>query len=298
MDAMLSDTVGTQINNKRSKGGNFISTLPGPLAKIAAKPQIPQSSTIIRLNSDFVTTDSVDSVGQVASSSHMNTISNKDSSIPTITSVATANISSGINAPELKSLIVLNGDIVTTTIPATFASSPPFVSSSYFADSASPSPSLGTANNTDLNSSRYLSRKAPPFASGVVPFRLSSAQLNNNQNLLGTSSSFPPPTSSSLTSSISTSFPATTLTAIAGQSQKGHEEQSSATLLQEILKRQEQLAYPDRVARRRVEAREKRRERREVRMTESLGRIATALELLSSKQDTVIALLQRLADRK
>ncbi|CAB1415642.1 unnamed protein product [Pleuronectes platessa] len=33
-------------------------------------------------------------------------------------------------------------------------------------------------------------------------------------------------------------------------------------------------------------------------MAESLGRIATALELLSSKQDTVIALLQRLADRK
>lgn len=67
---------------------------------------------------------------------------------------------------------------------------------------------------------------------------------------------------------------------------------------QEALKRQEEQAHLERVARRRLEAREKRRERREVRMAESLGRIATALELLSSKQDTVIALLQRLADRK
>lgn len=83
-----------------------------------------------------------------------------------------------------------------------------------------------------------------------------------------------------------------------GQNQKRNEQQASAALFQEILKRQEEQAYLDRVARRRVEAREKRRERREVRMAESLGRIATALELLSSKQDTVIALLQRLADRK
>jgi len=83
-----------------------------------------------------------------------------------------------------------------------------------------------------------------------------------------------------------------------GQNQKGNKEQNSITLFQEVMKRQEEHAYLDRVARRRVEAREKRRERREVRMSESLGRIATALELLSSKQDTVIALLQRLADRK
>ncbi|XP_076024187.1 uncharacterized protein LOC143014261 [Genypterus blacodes] len=293
MEAMLSDTVGTQINNKRSKCGNMFSTLPGPLAKIAAKPPIPQS-TLLRPNSDFGPVDSVDSACQTASNSQMNIINNKDS-IPTMTSLATANISPGINAPELKSLIVLNGDIVTTTIPATFVSSPPFMSSCYFADSASSSPSLGSANNTDLNSSRFSCRKAPPFAPGVVPFRLSSTQLNNNQNLLSSSSSFSPPTYSSLPA---TSFPTATMTPTEGQSQKGQEEQSSAALLQEILKQQEQQAHPDRVARRRVEAREKRRERREVRMAESLGRIATAMELLSSKQDTVIALLQRLADRK
>lgn len=79
---------------------------------------------------------------------------------------------------------------------------------------------------------------------------------------------------------------------------KANDEQLTNALVREVLKRQEEQAYLDRVARRRAEAREKRRERREERMAESLGRVATALELLSSKQDTVIALLQRLADRK
>lgn len=80
---------------------------------------------------------------------------------------------------------------------------------------------------------------------------------------------------------------------------KANEEQSAtAALIREVLKRQEEQAYLDQVSRRRTEAREKRRERREQRMAESLGRVATALELLSSKQDTVIALLQRLADKK
>lgn len=78
----------------------------------------------------------------------------------------------------------------------------------------------------------------------------------------------------------------------------GNEDLSNMSLHQEIMKRQEEQTFLDQVARRRIEARERRRERREVRMAESLGRIATALELLSSKQDTVIALLQRLADRK
>ncbi|XP_076739678.1 uncharacterized protein LOC143418451 [Maylandia zebra] len=105
-------------------------------------------------------------------------------------------------------------------------------------------------------------------------------------------------TSSCLTSSAATSLSTSTVSGTEGQNQKAKAEQGGSTLFQEILKRQEEQAYLDRVARRRVEAREKRRERREVRMSESLGRIATALELLSSKQDTVIALLQRLADRK
>ncbi|XP_042084019.1 uncharacterized protein LOC106632447 isoform X2 [Haplochromis burtoni] len=157
--------------------------------------------------------------------------------------------------------------------------------------------SLISASNTDLNTLGYTSRKAPSISSGVIPFRLSTTSLTQSQNLLGLSSSFPL-TSSCLTSSAATSLSTSTVSGTEGQNQKAKAEQGGSTLFQEILKRQEEQAYLDRVARRRVEAREKRRERREVRMSESLGRIATALELLSSKQDTVIALLQRLADRK
>ncbi|XP_040010589.1 uncharacterized protein LOC120804916 isoform X2 [Xiphias gladius] len=256
MDATLCDTVGSQIiNNKRNKGGSTVSTLPCPLAKIAAKPQ---PSTIIRPHGDFATTGGVES-GQGATTSQI------ISSTAAMTSVTTATISQP-NAPEVKPLIVLN-------------------------ETASTSPSLGSTSNTDLNTSRYLSRKAPSFSSGVIPFCLSAAPVSNNQNLHGLSSSLPA-MSSCLTSS------AATMSGTEGQNQKGNEEQSSTALRQEILKRQEEQAYLDRVACRRVEAREKRRERREVRMADSLGRIATALELLSSKQDTVIALLQRLADRK
>lgn len=287
MDATLCDTVGTQItNNKRTKCGSSVSALPGPLAKIAAKPQVPQPTTIIRPNGDFSTTAGVESMGQVAASGQI------ISSAAAIASMTTSTVSV-TNPPEIKPLIVLNSDIVATSIhPATVVPSPSFISSPCFTETASTSPSLGPTCNTDLNTSRFVSRKAPSFSSGVVPFRLS-----NTQNLLGLSSSFPP-TSPCLTSSVSTSLSAATTTGTEGQKQKGNEEQSSTTLFQEILKRQEEQAYLDRVARRRVEAREKKRERREVRMAESLGRIATALELLSSKQDTVIALLQRLADRK
>ncbi|XP_037647454.1 uncharacterized protein LOC119501265 [Sebastes umbrosus] len=276
MDATLCDTVGTQIvNNKRNKGCNAGSTLPGPLAKIAAKPQVPPPATLIRPNGDFASTGGVDSAGQGAIGS-----------AATITSVATATVSP-TNTPELKPLIVLNSDIVATSIhPVTMGPSPSFISSPCFTETTSPS--LGSTSNADLNASHYVGHKAPSFSSGVIPFRLS-----NNQNLLGLSSSFPP-ASPSLASSIPTSLSATT----EGQNQKGSEERTSVALFQEFLKRQEEQAYLDRVARRRVEAREKRRERREVRMAESLGRVATALELLSSKQDTVIALLQRLADRK
>ena len=284
MDATLCDTVGTQIsNNKRHKGGSAASTLPCPLAKIAAKPQPPTS---VRPNGDFALPGGLDSVGQGAATSQ--TIS----STAAMTSVATATIGPE-NAPEVKPLIVLNGDIVTTSIhPATIVPSPSFISSPRFTEAASTSPALGSPGSTDLNASHHASRKAPSFSPGVIPFRLSAAPVSNSQNVLGLSASFSP-MSSCLTSSAAPS-----LSESEAQNQKGPEEPSSVTLLQEILKRQEEQAHMDRVARRKVDAREKRRERREVRMAESLGRIATALELLSSKQDTVIALLQRLADRK
>lgn len=291
MDATLCDTIGTQIvNNKRNKGGSTVSTLPAPLAKIAAKPlQLPQpTSTIIRPSSDFVAVagagaGGVDSVSLGSSAG--------------TASVTAATISSA-NAPDHKPLIVLNGDIVTTSIhPATIVPAPSFITSPCFTETATTSPSLISASNTDLNTLGYTSRKAPSISSGVIPFRLSTTSLTQSQNLLGLSSSFPL-TSSCLTSSAATSLSTTTVSGTEGQNQKAKAEQGGCTMFQEILKRQEEQAYLDRVARRRVEAREKRRERREVRMSESLGRIATALELLSSKQDTVIALLQRLADRK
>ncbi|XP_030591905.1 uncharacterized protein LOC115784717 [Archocentrus centrarchus] len=291
MDATLCDTIGTQIvNNKRNKGSNTAPTLSAPLAKIAAKPlqhpQLPQPTTIIRPGGDFAAGGGVESVGLGSSAS---TAANTSATAATISST---------NAPDLKPLIVLNGDIVTTSIhPATIVPAPSFISSPCFTETASTSPSLVAASNTDLNTLGFASRKAPSISSGVIPFRLSTASLTQSQNLLGISSSFPL-TSSSLTSSVATSLSTTTVSGTEGQNQKEKGEQNSITLFQEILKRQEEQAYLDRVARRRVEAREKRRERREVRMSESLGRIATALELLSSKQDTVIALLQRLADRK
>ncbi|KAM6914009.1 uncharacterized protein PEZ65_014492 [Lycodopsis pacificus] len=281
MDATLCDTVGTQIvHNKRHK----VSALPAPLAKIAAKPQFPQPTTIIHPNGDFAPTGGADSAGHGATGSQV------ISSAPVISSMTTAT-----NAPELKSLIVLNSDVVATSIhSATIVPSPSFISSPCFTGTGSTPPSLGPKGNADLNASRYAGRKAPSFSPGAVPFRLGRAPLSNSHNMLGVSSSPSfPPTSSSLTSSTSTSLSATSLSGSEGQNRKG-----DATSSQEVLKRQEEQAYLDRVARRRVEAREKRRERREVRMAESLGRIATALELLSSKQDTVIALLQRLAERK
>ncbi|CAN9505864.1 unnamed protein product [Ophioblennius macclurei] len=288
MDATLSDTIGSQIvNNKRNKGGNAASTLPGPLTKIAAKPlQLPSQNTLIRPNGDVPSTGTVESTGQASSTSQI-TVS---TAAGTTTSPATV---TSDNAQEVKPLIVLNGDIH----PASIVPAPTFISSPSFTETASTSPTLIAGSNTDLNTLGYTSRKAPSFSSGVIPFRISSTPLGHSQNLLGLSSSFPP-TSSCLTSSISASLSATSVSETEPQTQKGNPEQSSAALFQEILKRQEEQAYLDRVARRRIEAREKRRERREVRMSESMGRIATALELLSSKQDTVIALLQRLADRK
>ncbi|XP_029998237.1 uncharacterized protein LOC115424955 [Sphaeramia orbicularis] len=289
MDATLCDTVGSQIiSNKRNKGVTTASTLPGALAKIAAKPQVPQPTPIIRPNGDFTATGGVENRTQTVASNQMNIISTTS----TITSLTTATISP-TSTPEIKPLIVVNGDLVTTSVhPATIVPSPPFISSPSLTETASTSTS-----NIDLNTSRFMSRKAPSYSSGVLPFRLNSTQLSNSQNLLSLSSSFSP-TSSCLTSPVTTSLSATALSRTEGQSQKGNEDQTSTALFREILKRQEEQAYLDRVARRRVEAREKRRERREVRMAESLGRVATALELLSSKQDTVIALLQRLADRK
>lgn len=280
MDATLCDTVGTQIiNNKRHKGGHTVSSQPGSSAKSSLKPQLSHPPTIIRSNGDFAPASVVESAGLGPSV----TVCSAANSVSTV-AISTS------DTPEVKPLLVLSSDTVTTSIHTATIVPSSLISSPCFTEAVSTSPSLGSVSTADLNASRYISRKAPSFSPGVIPFR-----LGNTQNLLSVSSSFP---STCLSFSVSTSSPVTTTAGAEGQGQKRNEPQASAELLQEVLKRQEEQAYLDRVARRRLEARERRRERREVRMAESLGRIATALELLSSKQDTVIALLQRLADKK
>lgn len=160
-----------------------------------------------------------------------------------------------------------------------------------------PSPLISSAapTSTSLGSVSHVSRKTPSFRLGTAaPFRRSGT--SNPLNVSSSSVAVPVPAPLFVTTTKATG------SELHGR-RKGDAQAGAAVGLHEALKRQEEQAqeeqaHLERAARRRLEAREKRRERREVRMAESLGRIATALELLSSKQDTVIALLQRLADRK
>ncbi|XP_077476105.1 uncharacterized protein LOC144089101 isoform X3 [Stigmatopora argus] len=238
MDATLCDTVGSYISsNKRSKGGGASISQASAKMESGVKGLITASSN----------------TGAIAS---MSAIRQTES-------------------PDLKPLLVLNSEIVTTNLHLSSTDqSQSFISSPCLAQIASPS--LVSTVNTDLNASR----KAPSFPTDVICFR-----RGNNHNL---ASNFP----SSLSASVSTS-------ATSGlEAHKGNEDQSGSSFYQEILKRRKEQTDLDGVAHGQKEAREKRRERREVRMDKSLCRIATALELLSSKQDTVIALLQRIAERK
>ncbi|KAG1935624.1 uncharacterized protein si:ch1073-357b18.4 [Pimephales promelas] len=68
-------------------------------------------------------------------------------------------------------------------------------------------------------------------------------------------------------------------------------------LLRCFLRSQEERARSDEQLQRRTDARERRRERAARAEADAMTRMATALELISSKQDTIIALLQRLADK-
>ncbi|KAK6311417.1 hypothetical protein J4Q44_G00170810 [Coregonus suidteri] len=135
------------------------------------------------------------------------------------------------------------------------------------------------ANNTDpLQPNPSPAPVAQPPASCHIPSNLSRVHLRRKKRRRFSSSS-----------------KGSSITSLLAQQQKRAEEGTS--LLQEFLRRQEGQAKEEQVHHSRAEARGRRRERREARMAESLGRMATALELLSSKQDTVIALLQRLAER-
>ncbi|XP_061701810.1 uncharacterized protein LOC133514275 [Syngnathoides biaculeatus] len=266
MDATLCHTVGSyNSSHKRGKGSGAI--IAQASAKVAPRLQVPSPTTILRPNGNFPTSVQVESgvKGQAAGCSSTDAIAS-------ISAVRQT------ESPDLKPLIVLNRDIVTSNLH--LASTDPtqsFISSPCFTQTGPRS--LVPSINTDLNASR----KAAAFPTDVICFRPS-----NNQNL---ASNFPS-ACSPLSSSVSTS-------AISGlEGHKGNEEHRGSSFYQEILKRREEQIDLDGVARSRMEARERRRERREVRMGKTLCRIATALELLSSKQDTVIALLQRLADRK
>ncbi|XP_061837622.1 uncharacterized protein [Nerophis lumbriciformis] len=223
MDATLCDTVGSYISNKRGKGG-------GGAPKIT--PKLP--TAIIRTNGSFssmlIQAESEVKGQSPASSSS----SNSDAMSATLRQTESV---------DLKPLLVVNSDIVTSSLHLTSTEPPP----SCFTQTALPS--LGS----DMN----MPRKARPYPTDVICFRRS--------------------------------FP---------EGHKANQEQTNACLYQEILKKREEQTQLDGVAQDRVQARERRRERREVRMAKSLCRISAALELLSSKQDTVIALLQRLADKK
>ncbi|XP_029491324.1 uncharacterized protein LOC115110102 isoform X1 [Oncorhynchus nerka] len=138
-------------------------------------------------------------------------------------------------------------------------------------------PSPRIANNTDpLQPNPSPAPVAQPPASRHIPSNLSRIDLRRKKRCRFSSKG-------------------SSITSLLAQQQKRAEEGTS--LLQEFLRRQEGQAKEEQGRRSRMEARGRRRERREARMAESLGRMATALELLSSKQDTVIALLQRLAER-
>lgn len=68
-------------------------------------------------------------------------------------------------------------------------------------------------------------------------------------------------------------------------------------LLRNFLTSQEEHTRVEKQRQRMTDARERRKEKIARMMADEMGRVATALELISSKQDTIIALLQRLADK-
>ncbi|XP_069052986.1 uncharacterized protein [Lepisosteus oculatus] len=87
-------------------------------------------------------------------------------------------------------------------------------------------------------------------------------------------------------------------TAASFLAQQQSQAETRTSLLRGFLAAQEERGRAEEERQRRQEARQRRRERREATALEAVSRMAAALELVSSKQDTIIALLQRLADRQ
>ncbi|XP_064843363.1 uncharacterized protein LOC135554849 [Oncorhynchus masou masou] len=228
------------------------------------------------------------------------TIGAETTSSPTlVTSIPKVNIATETTKTEQKPLLLPHGNLITaytrtltlvpsslplhTPVPSTlplytFVKSPPTpVCSSLPLHNPLDTPSPRIANNTDpVQPHPSPAPVTQPPASCHIPSNFSRMHLRRKKR-----GRFSCSTSkgSSITSPLV---------------QKRGE---GTSLLQEFLRRQEGHAEEEQVCRSRSEAQGRRYERREVCMAESLGRMATALELLSSKQDTVIALLQRLAER-
>ncbi|XP_041737993.2 PH domain-containing protein DDB_G0287875-like [Coregonus clupeaformis] len=231
------------------------------------------------------------------------TIGAETTSSPTlVTSIPKVNVATETAKTEQKPLLLPHGNLITTctrtltlvpsslplhtpvpsTLPLyTFVRSlppPTPVRSSLPLPTPLDTPSPRIANNTDpLQPNPSPAPAAQPAASCHIPSDLSRVHLSRKKRRRFSSSK------------------GSSITSLLAQQQKRAEEGTS--LLQVFLRRQAGQAKEEQVRRSRAEARGRRRERREARMAESLGRMATALELLSSKQDTVIALLQRLAER-
>ncbi|KAM9474272.1 uncharacterized protein ACWYII_008637 isoform 1-T1 [Salvelinus alpinus] len=226
------------------------------------------------------------------------TIGAETTSSPTlVTSIPKVNVATETTKTEQKPLLLPHGNLITactrtlTLVPSslplhtpvsstlplyTFVRSLPTpVCSSLPLSNPLDTPSPRIANNTDpVQPNPSPAPVAQPPASRHIPSNLSRVHLRRKKH---------------------GRFSCSSITSLLAQQQKRVEEGTS--LLQEFLRRQEGHAKEEQVRRNRAESRGRRRERREARMAESLGRMATALELLSSKQDTVIALLQRLAER-
>ncbi|XP_071027607.1 uncharacterized protein [Oncorhynchus clarkii lewisi] len=227
------------------------------------------------------------------------TIGAETTSSPTlVTSIPKVNVATETAKTEQKPLLP-HGNLITactrtltlvpsslplhTPVPSTLPlytfvrSLPPPVRSSLPLPTPMDTPSPRIANNTDPpQPNPSPAPVAQPPASRHIPSNLSRIDLRRKKRCRFSSKG-------------------SSITSLLAQQQKRAEE--GTFLLQEFLRRQEGQAKEEQGRRSRMEARGRRRERREARMAESLGRMATALELLSSKQDTVIALLQRLAER-
>ncbi|XP_062387257.1 uncharacterized protein si:ch1073-357b18.4 isoform X3 [Sardina pilchardus] len=179
---------------------------------------------------------------------------------------------------------------------------PPVGISAAMPSSLFPNNLIATATQVPtLTPQRVTPPMMPPSLAPVPPLHPApqNGPLSCSDSPLTVSSSPPRPKMTFVASSRrkSRGAPAVGVPTFVSQPQGGQAERRGAMLRGGYLSAQEQRALLDEQRHCRQEARERRRERTTNRVAEAVGRMATALELISSKQDTIIALLQRLADK-